>query len=287
MLYVPSLAEYNWRLSTTAIRPTANYGTVVTPGNNTKGSYAQLIAGASVTEDVYFISININSNSVTTAIRDTILDIGIDQAGGTSYTVKIPDLLCSAASPYNVFAGGVWYHFPIFIKAGSSIGARASVNNSTVGTLRCWARLYGRPSRPEYTKVGHQVLAFGIVAASSRGTLITPGTTSEGAWTSLGAIGTSVNPWWWQLGYGVADASQGTATIHCDISAGNATTKKIIIEDQIVMTNGTEQVSTYPLEMACLSRFCSSLSSNTTVYARAQSSTTADSDVNMAAYGVL
>src|SRR5687767_5995180 len=66
-------------------QPAANMGTSVTPGNNTYGSYASVIAGASVTDDAYGIEICFNSGYVDSTARDGIATIGFDPAGGTSF----------------------------------------------------------------------------------------------------------------------------------------------------------------------------------------------------------
>ena len=131
-------------------RPAAAWGTSVTPGNNTYGSYAALISGASVTDDAHGILININSVSTSTAAKDCIVTIGIDPAGGASYTAFIEHLLCSCAGAYasaQCGAGGVNYYFPVRVPSGSSIAAKASVNNATVGTVRVAVTLY-RTTRP-------------------------------------------------------------------------------------------------------------------------------------------
>src|SRR5690606_34323542 len=124
----------------------------VTPGNNTYGSYAEVISDSSVTSDAFGILININSVSVGSSARDAILTIGIDPAGGTTYTDFISDLLCSCAPTYVRGSSGAWYYFPVFIKAGTSIAAKGSVNNSTVGTMHVNVQLMCKPTRPELVR---------------------------------------------------------------------------------------------------------------------------------------
>lgn len=278
MLWTPS-NEFRWQLQTTTGRPAVNYGTSVTPGNNTYGSYAQLISGASVTHDVYGILININSNSSVAASRNTLVTIGVDRAGGTSYTDIIPHLLGSAASPlFGACGPGIQYYFPLFIKAGSSIGAKASVNNGTVGTLRAYATLYGMPSRPDLIKVGSYVQAIGVTTGSSQGTTITSGTTSEGSWTSLGS---PTKPcWWWQLGFGADDSSLNECYA-LDLSAGDASNKRIITEDFFVNVSTAEQISFGPL----WGGLCNVATSDT-IYGRMQCKGSVDSSLSMAAYGL-
>jgi hypothetical protein len=66
----------------------SSLGVVVTPGNNTYGSYVQMMTAAQVTSDAFAIAINVNSNAVSAAARDALLKVGFDPAGGTSYTTS-------------------------------------------------------------------------------------------------------------------------------------------------------------------------------------------------------
>jgi hypothetical protein len=284
MLWTPQ-NEFHWRLSSFTGQPASAVGTSITPGNNTKGSYTEVISDTVVVNDVYGIRINFNSNSVSTVARDTIVDIGTDPAGGTSYGVVIPDLLASCAQIYlpaaTGAAGGIWYYFPLFIPAGSAIAARASVNNATVGTLSCWIQLFGRPTRPDLVKVGSRVTAYGIVAASSRGTTITPGTVSEGAYVSLGTP--SVDNWWWQVGMGVNDGSMSDNVNHLDLAYGDATNKHLILEDVPWMSDGGEGTQSYMYEG---DECCRHIPASQELWGRAQCSATPDSAISMAAYGL-
>lgn len=281
MLQIP-FSDFDWKLSSSPnTRPAAAFGTSVTPGNNTYGSWAEVISDTSVVNDVYGVLININSNNVSAAARDAIVNIGTDPAGGTSYATIIPNLLCSIASPLlgaaNV-CGGVWYYFPLFIPAGAAIAAQASVNNATVGTLRVWMTLFGLPRRPHATKVGHYVTSVGINTGTSSGTAITPGTTSEGSWTSLGTP--TLPHWWWQWGWGVNDLSTSNLGLFLDLSYGDATNKIIIVEDSLVVTDSAERMLK-PLDGAY-----AEVDASIEIFGRAQNSTTNDSSYSMATYGL-
>lgn len=285
MLQIPNggLGNFAWRQgSHQATRPAAAFGTTVTPAQNTKGSYSSSMLTAA--RDAYGILINANSNAVTTAARDTILDIGVDPAGGTAYTVLIPDLLVSAASPYNIGSGGIWYYFPVWIKSGSTVAARASVNNATVGTLSCNVTLFGSPKDRRLIRVGTFVKAIGITSASSSGTAVTSGTTSEGSWTSLGSIANHL--WWWQLGMGCSDGTMSANIIyHGDLSLGDASNKRIVVQDQLwISPSNAEQfgnvlhgIPTCEYDVPA---------SGVTAYGRLQCSGTADAGLSLAAYGV-
>ncbi len=281
-LWVPTGAgDFTWQQSNVAsTRPAAGYGASLTPGNNSKGSYVSLISSA--TNDVYGVLININSGATSAAGRDIIVDIGVDPAGGTSYTVLIPDLLGSCASTYGL-GGGISYYFPIWIKAGSQIAARASVNNATVGTVRVVATVFGKPRDPNRVKVGTYCTAFGITAASSQGTGVTSGTSSEGSWTVLSAA-TSKPHWWWQLGMGCNDSTMTSALLYgADLSFGDASNKIITVSDRLFHVVSAAEALASQLVMIGCERYAKS---GLAVYGRLQCSGTADSALSLAGYAV-
>lgn len=283
-LWVPPANEFSWRLCSVAgTRPAGGLGATLTPGNNTKGAYAQVLAAASVVYDIWFVHININSGATSGAARDILIDIGVDNAGGTAYQVLIPNLLGSSASTL-LLGGGINYYFPIRIKAGSSIAARASVNNATVGTVRVYMRVLGNPVDPTRVKAGTYVDAVGITAASSSGTAVTTGTTSEGAWTSL-VSSTTRDAWWWQLGMGVNDATITNRLMYFgDLGVGTSGNQVPIIRDQVwTAYNATEQFLT-PGRQVCCNVF---VPAGTQVWGRLQASTgTANSNLSLAGYYV-
>lgn len=281
MLYIPSGSDFRWTLDSQAgIRPAAAFGTTMTASAsiNTMGAWADVVASPTA-YDAYAILVNVNSVAVSASSRQTLVDIGVDEAGGTSYSVKIPYLYCTNASPYNIGSGGVWFYFPLFIPAGSTIGARMqSVVASATGRAR--VILYGRPVRPETTRFGTFVEAIGVTASSSSGTVMTPGTTAEGAWVSLGSPTRSV--WWWQVGFGQNDSTVGTAAIHLDLSAGDATNKKSLVDDLLICNTTSEQQNNSPLMAGCTANADSTVN----IYGRAQSSAGADTSVSMIAYAL-
>lgn len=241
-----------------------------------------MLAAASVTSDIWLLHINFHAVSVSTAARDCIADIGVDPAGGTSYTVLIPNLICSCAGTLQLAtSNGIDYLFPIKINSGSSIAVRFSVNNATVGTAKCWIRGYGKPEHPELTRVGTVVEAIGVNTAASNGTAVTSGTTNEGSWTSLGTL--TRQAWWWQMGIGVNDSTMTDGIIyHADLSAGSAGGDMMIIEDQLVVSGSGEQWSFRPPP----GTGPKTIGGGATVYGRMQCSGTADSGLSMAAYAL-
>lgn len=215
-------------------RPATAWGTSITPGNNTYGSYTQVLPATS--DETYLCRVTINSFATSAAARDALVTIGIDPAGGATYTDLITDLVASCSATY---FGPVAYEFPIRIPAGATIAAKATVNNATVGTGRVSIELFGRPSRPELVKAGSFVQTFGSTPASSSGTAITPGTAAEGTWTQIGSALT-VPLWFWEYGLGVNNAAMASTIHHIDVGLGDASNKKIVVPNGIYAETASE-----------------------------------------------
>lgn len=271
-------------------RPATNWGASITPGNNTYGSYTSVQSAH--TEDAYGILININSNNVSAAARDALVTIGFDPAGGTSFGGlggvagnEINHLVASCAVAYLLGSaantGGIWYYFPLFIKAGTSIGAKASINNATVGTLRVATWLMTRPTNPKTLRCGSFVRTFGATTASSSGTAITPGTTTKATYTQVGsAIAEPL--WFWELGIGMNNATMPNNIYHCDLAVGSSTSaNQTVIQDAFVAISSTEAIGK-PVAGAY---WQAAVGDN--VYVRAQGGPNAlDIGYSMIAYGV-
>jgi hypothetical protein len=279
-LYVPA-SDFGWRLSSQAgVRPSATYGTLVTPGNNTKGTAVEIMSDLAF--DAWGILIGVQANNVSTAIRDTLMDLLSDPAGGTSYTTTlIPNLLfCGINIMTNVPA--LYFYFPLRIPAGSALAVAASVNNATVGTFRAWCYVFGKPKRPEMCKVGQYVTALGVNTAASRGTVVTPGTTSEGTWTSLGTP--TRGHWWWQVGMGIADGNVAGKALALDVGAGTTGNERVILEDVLFTLDSAE--ACYPSNNQAFPAMAyAEIPANVEIWGRMQNSSTNETNHSMAAYG--
>ena len=253
-------------------------GAAVTPGNNAYGAYATLIAGASLTDDVYEIEICINNVGISAAARDCVVSLGFDPAGGTSFTSQV-DLVAGPAIPHTSGGGGVFYKFPLFIKAGTSIGAAAAVNSATLTAINVFCRCKCRPSRPDAIKVGTYIDQFGVVLASSAGTAITEGSVSDGTFVQLGAALTRPC-WYWEFGFGNNTAAMNPAADYIDIAIGSSiSVNKIAIANAIVIKNSAEQVAKMPG-----GTYARAVSGDL-IFGRAQASAV-NTGASLAAYGV-
>lgn len=267
-------------------RPAAsNWGTVMTPGNNTWGTAVQV--GSDVVEDLWAIEFVFTGGGVSTATKSTLVQIGFDFSGGTTFPAS-PDrynsitLLVGATVGYNVGRGtGFW--FPLGIPAGTAILMRASTENATVGSVYGAWTGWGRPKYPEATRRGQYVESLGAVEATSRGTAVTPGTTSEGTAVLLGTIGTDHPCWYWEFGFSpYNDTTQTANAVHCDLLAGSAT-GDVILQNGYAYTNAGEALCKLP----SIHRFpYADVPGNTGIYGRAQASGTLDANYGMMANGV-
>ena len=279
MLLVPNFREWQYRaFSEDGIRPASAYGKSLTPGENTYGSYVGLIT-TPLTYDCFGIEIIISSGVTVSESRNHLITIGKDDAGGTTYVDWLTHLL--AVGPASYQDGGIKYFFPMFIPAGATIAAKASVNNATVRTVRVLCKCYGLPRNPETIRYATIFRTFGETTASSSGTAITPGTTSEGAWAQLGSA-TAENLWWWQIGLGLDNAAVTTQLLHLDLGAGDATNKRVIMQDVAIYISAAESSTT----RASTEEASQVIPVGDLIYGRAQGSTTIDTGYSMIAYGV-
>lgn len=274
---------YKYGPNQLSVRPASTYGLGFNiAANNAYPAYTQLASGAALEHDCFLIVVGFFAAHTTATARDQIATIGIDPAGGTNFQDFLPDLLFSCAGTYEVLQGGHWYTFPVFMPAGSTFGIKSQGNQTTARIGRMAMMCYGQPTAPEVIKFGQYVDAIGMVQSQSRGTLVTPGTTAEGAWTSLG---TETRPhWWWQFGAGQNDSTMIVMGYHVDLGIG-ATNTKTIIEDVLVTTpNNVESMNKILGPSVEMGYF--ETDGTAEVMARAQCSATPNSNFSVAAYAV-
>lgn len=263
MLHVPiGSNQFGLTQPTTTGRPADAQGATVTPAVGSKGGWSQMLA--STTDDWFGILICISNNSTLSTSRNSVVDIGIGPSG--SEVVLIPNLLAGNAVPYT--SGGLWYYFPVFVPGGSRISCRAQ--SSVTTAFQVYAQGLGRPSNPAQIRKASFVDAIGVTPPS--GVAVTGGTTSDGAWTLIGA--TTKRVWWWQFGTQIAttDTAHGHAAQHVDIAVGNGTQFDVIILDAQFCTTTGEAGNNPPLSAGVEYP----VDAGVNVYARIQSSNTGD-----------
>lgn len=228
-LFPPPSSSLNWNYRNWGANPSATPGTSVTPGaSNVEGSWTQVASSANIANDVFGFHLQVSGGATSTAIKSQVLDVGVDPAGGTSYTSIIADLQIGA-SPALTAAGLREYFFPMWIKAGSSVAVRIKGQNATAGTVRVMVKFYGQPSAPWQMPVGTFSRTFGVGGAGDdQGTDFIPGNAADGSWVNFGA--TSDRLWWWQLGYNVANGTITAEYTYIELAWGDASNKHQIFE---------------------------------------------------------
>jgi hypothetical protein len=235
MLLPAGLSGYAFTYDNWGTNPTATPGTAVTPGaSNVEGSWTQIASSANIAQDCYWLGLIISGGATATAAKNHLIDIGVDPAGGTSYTAVISNLVCGNSG--TVIQNFRQFTFPYFIKSGSSVAVRIQGSNATAGTVRVMAKFYGQPTNPANVPIGSISQTFGTIS-SSNGTSFTPGNIADGSWVSMGTATTPL--WWWQLGVQIDNGTQSAHYTYVDLAVGDVTNKKTILR-HFMMSNTSE-----------------------------------------------
>lgn len=219
--------------------PTLLNGTSVSSGASANTDGSVVTALSALAFDACLLVVGPGIAGASNTLVNGCLDVMRDPAGGTSWASFIDDLWSGGHASH--VAGGAgsqqFWHFPVFIKAGTSLGFRLRLNiaGPIAGTFQIAA--YGNPSHPEMWWCGQGVETIGVTAASSAGTAVTPGNSgSFGSWTSVGSTTTkrfgaiqmglgrndnsslAIN-YHWEMGYG-SNRLPGSPTFHNSSTTG-------------------------------------------------------------------
>ena len=225
MLYVPPgasvIGDFGQQTISSGTSPptVTTFGVSVTSGSGAYGTYTQLFSA--ISQPAYGICLYI-SYGFQASRSAQVMNIGIDLAGGSSYTTYIPNIMISQAGAV-AGGSGMHFYFPMYFPAGCSIGV------ATAGSLsqatRVAATLMQQPADPSSIRTASYAESIGVTTVS--GVVVVPGASNaEGSWTS---IGTTVNRnWWWQIGYQLINATWQANTFLIDLAVGDGTTFDII-----------------------------------------------------------
>lgn len=171
--------------ATPANNPATNGTTVAASASvNTKGSWVEIFAAATVAYDVFGITIFIANDVTTAASTRNLYDIGIGAAAAE--TVLVPNIMNAATtnlgnqpSPREIF-------IPIFVPKGTRIAMR---KQSNIGSKTSSIAMFlhsggGLPPWAVFTGCD----SYATDTATSGGQAHTPGNSGTySAWTNLGA----------------------------------------------------------------------------------------------------
>jgi hypothetical protein len=207
--------------------------------------------------------IAVGGGNLTAVAKNHLLDIGVDPAGGTSYTAVISNISCGQTQA--VTTGWDEFVFPFFVKAGSSVAVRVQGSHTTAGTVRVVADFFGRPTNPEMVPCGTYSETIGTIT-NSNGPTIVAGSTAEGAWTSIGT--TAKDLWNWTLGYQLNNGTITASYYAVDLAYGDATNKEIILENVAFGFYGTAEIKASTLMGRSLIRKDRYVPGGSTLYVR-------------------
>lgn len=211
--------------------------------SNVEGSYAQFIDGSTAWPagigDGFGILLSFSRTSVNAQAHTCLATIGIDLAGGTTYTEWIHDLICGPTGDEP--DGPIEYYFPVRVPNGSSLAVKGQDSHATpiaTSFIRC--EILCKPTRPELVRVGSFVQTFGADTANSAGTAFTPGTTSDGTYVSLGTLNKEC--WGWEFGVTVNNATINANVCYVDVALGDASNKRRVIRNGRITMGTAETV---------------------------------------------
>lgn len=269
-------ASYGSHLTT---RPASTaYGTSVTCFQNAFTTYTAV--GSAMPGATSDLEIRITEGLSAAVAKDTVLRVGVDLAGGTTFTA-IGDFLVGPSGQFNLGGSSTSIWLPYGIPAGATIGMVGSVNNAVPGTLRASWR--ASPLGGGTAFVGTAIESVGLTLASSTGVAVTPGQAAEGSWTSLGTLTNACK--YMGVGCSINNATMTGLTYHIDLSysTDGGTTKILLVEDQYVIATSGESVG-FDSKYRLLA--FADIPAGATIYGRAQCSGAPDAGFSMAAWAV-
>jgi hypothetical protein len=186
---------------------------------------------SALAHDCEYLWLGITGFGLASAAAAGLMDILFDPSGGTSWTSLIDDLIISGSSvlSWTSSANGhpgvsVAYHFPLWLPAGASIGARARQPAAGgVTTGKVFAVAAGGNKNPASWWCGQKVETVGTFdAANSLGQAVTPGVSQAfGSWADLGSPTTGrAGAVQWGVGGG-GSSDLGANTYRYEFGAGD------------------------------------------------------------------
>lgn len=281
---IPGLGcAFNWKYTNQGNPSTTAYGTSVTPGaSNAEGSWQQIASAANIANEVYALTLRVTGGNTTGTQKDHLLDIGIDPAGGTSYTPIVSNLLCGQSDASS--QDGITFVLPLRIPEGASVAVRIQGSNATAGTVIVRAVFYGRPTRPDAVRAGAYSETIGTISGSA-GVGVTPGSTNaEGSWVSLGT--TAKDLWWWQLCVQISNGTTTNKLYHFDLAYGDVTNKVMILENLFWATPGTAERVIFNGNLINFPEAFRHVPAGSEIFVRATCNTTPDTGLTALAVGV-
>ena len=257
-------------------------GVSVTPGTGgAEGTYTELVDGALITEDIYQMKLWLTGGFVSVAAKPQLLDIGVDEAAGTSYTTIVNNISCGNTGTISFASlrfGGRWFNLPIFIKAGSSVAVRIQGQHATGTPVRVASKYIGAPDAPHSILAAAFTETIGTIA-SSQGTAFTPGSAgAEGTWTLVGTTVAAL--WGFMMSIDHSDSTSSDLGYVFDLAYGDASNKVLLLENCPFYSTATEDCGHPEWEIGY-----ANVPAGTNIYVRGSCSGTPDSNYSCTVIG--
>lgn len=188
----PSFANYSDNFGPLTADGTTGFGVGVAMGtSNADGSDTAILSA--LAHDCEYLWIGIANTSASAEAPAALMDLLVDPAGGASWSNLITDLLVGGAGNASFNSSStsmpLAYHFPLWIPAGSSLGARIRRQSASARTARVMIVAAGGNKNPASWWCGQRVESITTFdAANSLGQLHTPGESGAfSSWTNLGS----------------------------------------------------------------------------------------------------
>lgn len=205
---------------------------------HTKGNYAQLVASTNF--DVDFIHLYVSAIALSANDKRALMDIAIGPAG--QEVVIIANLNVGWATGYTTTSDtGRQLTLPLKIPSGTRIAARLQSNTASQTAATAIDLFGGNPysGLSGFTAVD----TYGADTANSRGTAISSGNATKGAWVELAAsTAKQINALFCMAGLHSGTAV-GSRNNIIDIGAGAAGSEVVLIADVPMSYFTTEALS--------------------------------------------
>lgn len=274
--------HFNFIFSNSAAPGNAAGGSITPGASNVEGTFAALITSGNITQDIWAFTMWVQSGATSGQSKPMLMDIGVDPAGGTSFTAVISDIVCgNADSAAN--SQGQFFVFPFSVKAGSAIAIRIQGANGTAGTVRVVMKLYGQPSHPQLVRTGQYSETVGAIT-NSNGVSFTPVSGAKSSWELLGT--TTRACWFWQLCIQCDNAAQSDLAYYFDLGYGDGTTGgTLTIIDDLSVRTVTAEAQRVIGGAHLINAYCE-VPAGASLYVRGRASATPDSGWNATAVGI-
>lgn len=235
-MYSPT-GECLYTVDNFGTNPSATPGSAVTPSTSSGApSYSATLLTAA--QDLAGLYLRVSDGGATGRNKGAALTIGIDRAGGTSFSDFITNIICGDSGSLIAGVAGHRFFFPIRVPASSTLAVKIRCNDSVAADVQVGLKGYGQLSGRHLLPSGLWSESLGTLT-NSDGVTFTPGNAADGTWVSLGTLAKAA--WWFQLGYQVSGTAVTAERTWVELGAGASGSQRVLLRRGHAGT-ATEQI---------------------------------------------